>query len=181
MSDESHGLVLQYLATVYETMNTLAVVRNLVEARFNHLSENVSTLYVCRPLLNQDEVRSWMRQVGFPVSIPDMHVTIVFSKKKMDWTAVPPQLDSIRVSEDGDLRTIERFGDEAIVLTFMSDDLQERWQEFIDAGASFDYDQYRPHITLTDEKVSKSLLKTEPYRGDLHFGPEVYQEIDTDR
>jgi hypothetical protein len=135
----------------------------------------VSSLYVCRPLLNADEVRAWMRQVGFPVSIPDMHVTIVHSTTPMSWTSVSPQLDAIRVT--GGKRTIEEFGDEATVLTFASNLLQDRWQQFIDAGASFDWDSYRPHVTLTDEDAS-SLLHIEPYKGDLFFGPEVYQEID---
>ena len=69
------------------------------------------------------------------------------------------------------------FGEGATVLAFASNALQDRWQRFMDAGASFDHDSYRPHVTLTYEDAS-AVLHTKPFTGDLYFGPEVYEAVD---
>ena len=43
-------------------------------------------------------------------------------------------------------------------------------------GASHDYPDYQPHISLTGEPVN--LDGVEPYRGEIVLGPEVFAEVD---
>jgi hypothetical protein len=157
-------------------MNVLAKVRSLVETRLRRLIEHDASLYCCRPLLNAEELQAWMRQNGFPSPSPDMHVTICYSTTPISWEAIPPKTDILRVT--GGNQSIQQFDGGATVLSFESAVLHDRWQQFRAAGASFDYHQYVPHITLTYDELSPSLLRCEPYRGVLIFGPEVYQEIE---
>jgi hypothetical protein len=157
-------------------MNALAEVHSLVEARLEYLFENNASLYCFRPLLNADELQAWMRQNEFPVPSPDMHVTVCYSKTPVSWEDIPRKTDTLRVTS-GD-RSIKQFDGGATVLSFTSGILHDRWQQFMAAGTSFDYDQYRPHVTLTYEEVSPYNLRCEPYRGALFFGPEAYREVD---
>ncbi len=78
-------------------------------------------------------------------------------------------------------RTISQLGDEgAIVLQFESAPLQARHQYFLDHGASWDYDAYHPHITLTYAAPEGLDLSTiEPYTGRIVLGPEQFAELET--
>jgi hypothetical protein len=42
-------------------------------------------------------------------------------------------------------------------------------------GASHDFDEYQPHVTITYEGSDLDLSKVEPYRGELVFGPEIFR------
>lgn len=119
-----------------------------------------------------------MEKQDFESEIPldKFHATIAYSKKKVDWNAIPAKQDELVLDSDPH-RGIENFG-EAVVLLLNSDELQSRWKEFIQNGASYDYDEYRPHITLTYE--GKSANVTDPYTGPLHFGPEVFDIVKED-
>lgn len=48
------------------------------------------TLYVCRKLLNADEVLAWARSQGFKdlLSADDLHVTIAYSRTRIDWMQI---------------------------------------------------------------------------------------------
>jgi 2'-5' RNA ligase len=65
----------------------------------------------------------------------------------------------------------------AVVLRFESPALAERWQEFKDAGASWDHDAYRPHVTITYDAGDVDLSKVKPYDGLLEFDGEVFGEV----
>lgn len=85
----------------------------------------------------------------------DLHVTIAFSKTKVDHTSFDPDIEEI----DLDLKNakVEKLWD-AIVLKFWSDALEKNWKAYIDGGASWDYDDYKPHISLSytnDQDISK--------------------------
>jgi hypothetical protein len=131
------------------------------------------TLYVCRPLLNGAELRAWANAQGFKTVSDDLHVTIAYSRKATTWEVgkAPARL---RVT--GGKRSIEKLGD-AIVLRFVSGQLSDRWKHICDAGASWDYPGYKPHVTITYEGG----IKGEAYRGPLIFGPEQFEEIEDDK
>jgi hypothetical protein len=142
------------------------------------------TLYVNRPLLNGDDIRAWAAEQGFESTLPadDMHATIAFSKEPVDWSQFEPQTDELRV-EGGD-REMKMFDPRttengATVLAFSSDDLQQRWQEFKDGGASWDFPEYQPHITITYQNA-EGIDDIVPYDGPLIFGPEEFQEVRQD-
>lgn len=141
------------------------------------------TLYVYRPLINHAEFTAWANSQGFNTTLgDDTHVTIAFSKTKVDWLRMGQSYD---VDKDGKLtvspggpRIVETLGDEgAVVLMFGSSDLSWRNRSMRDAGASWDWPDYQPHITITYEPGDIDLSKVEPYRGELVFGPEVFEEI----
>ena len=134
-------------------------------------------LYVYRPLLNAEQVIAWAKPQGFKTTLPadDMHVTICFSKTPLDWHAVPDHFDTLRAGHSAG-RDVKRLGD-ALVLTFKQGELSKRWQEFRDAGASWAYPSYQPHITISyDDEIDADALT--PYTGPLEFGPEVFEPID---
>ena len=136
------------------------------------------TLYVSRPLINSDDLRSWAASQGFASTVDDMHVTIAFSKQPVDWQKFAPQRDRLMIR--GGERRVEALGDKgAVVLRFAARRLQRRWQEFCDGGASWDFPSYQAHVTVTYQ--GQHDLKTiEPYQGDLIFGPEKFAVVDED-
>lgn len=144
------------------------------------------TLYVSRKLLNGAEFLSWARGQGFKTTLDaaDLHVTIAFSREPFDWMKVGENW-SMGGGKDGKLtvnpggaRLVEPLGSEgAVVLLFNSSDLAWRHMAIREAGASWDHEEYQPHVTITYEPGDVDLSKVEPYRGRLEFGPEVFEEI----
>lgn len=143
------------------------------------------TLYVNRPLLNGDELRAWAASQGFESALPagEMHVTIAFSKEPVDWSAFEPGAEDLTV--EGGEREVHQFparltANGATVLLFDAPALKGRWQEFQDGGATWDFPEYRSHITITYAAAPEDLDGIEPYDGPLVFGPEKFAEIRQD-
>jgi ADP-ribose pyrophosphatase YjhB (NUDIX family) len=143
------------------------------------------TLYVCRKLLNADELIAWAKANGFETTVPaeEMHVTIAYSKAPVDWLALTDDYspETIEIIEGGP-RSIEALGKngEAVALVFGSQRLEWRWQAIREAGASWDFESYTPHVTISWNAANVDLDNIEPYTGKLEFGPELFKEIDTD-
>ena len=141
------------------------------------------TLYVSRALLNADEFIAWAKAQGFKTTLAasDLHVTVAYSRQPVDWMEVEPSWDG----EKGDLsvppggaRLVEQFDGGAIVLMFTSATLAYRHEAIRRAGASWDHPDYQPHITISYDGDGVDLKAIEPYRGPLHFGPEIFEELD---
>lgn len=165
-----------------------------------HRDAKPRTLYVRRDLLNADALIAWARDAGFVTTLPaaEMHVTIAFSRAALDWTKVyEGDLWSPGMNEEearaaqlrvrpGGMRLVEPLGPNgAVVLMFASASLCSRHESIRYAGASWDWDHYQPHVTITwndprrDEVGYDQLLRQlEPYRGELLFGPEIFEEVD---
>lgn len=142
-------------------------------------------LYVYRPLTNADELLAWAREQGFATTIApdDLHVTIAYSKRPVNWMKMGgfwgwgPDTSDHLVPVGGP-RLVDAIGDEgAIALHFFSGHLEQRNREMRDRGASWDYADYMPHITITYDGAGIDLSKVKPYRGELRFGPEVFEPI----
>jgi phage-related protein (TIGR01555 family) len=147
------------------------------------------TLYVSRKLVNAAEFLSWAKAQGFGETLePDeLHVTICYSRTPIDWLKV--EAEDWNQEKDGSItipaggpRIVEPLGDKgAVVLLFGSSRLSWRHEQLIRAGASHDWDDYQPHITITYAmRDGFDLSKVEPFRGKLVFGPEIFQELDLD-
>jgi len=144
------------------------------------------TLYVQRKLLNAAEFIAWAKAQGFGTTTPagDLHVTIAFSRKPVDWMKAGENWNSDKngnlTVQPGGARLVEKLGDKgAIVLLFNSSELTWRHESIRrEAGASWDFPEYQPHVTITYAGGDIDLSKVEPYRGRLHFGPEIFEEID---
>ena len=134
------------------------------------------TLYVSRPLLNTDDIRTWAGSQGFASTVDDMHVTIAFSKQPVEWHKFTPQGN--RLTIHGGERRVEALGDKgAVVLLFAAGRLKERWQEFCDGGASWDFPSYQSHVTVTYKGQNLDLSQMTAYDGDLVFGPEKFAPV----
>lgn len=142
------------------------------------------TLYVRRDVRNADDIIAWARGEGFETTLPadDLHVTIAFSRAPIDWMAVGSAWDAEIEIPEGGPRLVERLGPEgeAIVLMFAASELSWRHEEIKRAGASWDWPDYQPHITISRRGREMEIDGIEPYRGKIVLGPEIFEELDED-
>lgn len=144
------------------------------------------SLYVRRDVLNAREIIAWAKSQGFKSTLAesDMHVTVAFSRSEVDWMKVgqtwSPGEDGTLTVAPGGPRQVEQFGGGAVVLAFQSSDLQWRHEQIRDAGASWDFPEYSPHITITYDPGDVDLESVTPYRGKIELGPEIFEEINED-
>ena len=145
------------------------------------------SLYVQRKLKNSSEFLAWARSQGFKATTPadDLHVTVLYSRDAVDWMKMGESWNNNEKGEitvqPGGARLVEALGDKgAVVLLFNSSELSWRHRSMIELGASHDYPDYQPHVTITYEGGDVDLSKVEPYRGKLVFGPEIFEELNTD-
>ncbi|GFO81792.1 MAG: hypothetical protein A49_14190 [Methyloceanibacter sp.] len=140
------------------------------------------TLYVSREVKNAADIIAWAKKQGFTKTTPaaDMHVTIAYSREAVDWMKVGEPWDSEIKIGPGGPRLVEKFDGGAVVLLFKSRDLEWRHESIRSAGASWDYEDYQPHITITRELGDLDLDTVEPYQGEIVLGPELFEEVDTD-
>lgn len=143
------------------------------------------TLYVYRKLLNGRDLIDWAKAQGFTAIQPagDLHVTVAYSRKPIDWMAVPENWfqneDGGLVVKPGGPRVVEALGrDGAVALLFASNELAWRHRDIIEAGASWDFPEYQPHVTITWAAGDLDLEKVVPFKGELRFGPEIFEEVD---
>lgn len=140
-------------------------------------------LYVYRQLKNVGDVNDWARSQGFKTLVPgsDLHTTITYSRRPVNWYRVAGEFTPDRelIVDAGGPRMVDRLGDQgAVVLHFWSGPLAWRNQVMRDLGASWDFPEYLPHVTLTYDGGDLDLSKIEPYRGKLIFGPEIFEPIE---
>lgn len=140
------------------------------------------TLYVSRKVQNVAELKAWAREQGIPDLQDDLHVTIAYSRTPVDWVAMGTDYRDFNGKGSGELvvtaggpRVVEPLGNRTAVLMFASSDLSWRNREMREAGASWDWPDYQPHISLTGAPVDLSAV--EPYRGKIVLGPEVFEEV----
>ncbi len=137
------------------------------------------TLYLYRTVENSDEIIEWAKSQGFGTTMPsnEMHVTIAYSKIPVNWKEIGINSEKLTV-EDG-LRTIEELGDKgAIVLRFESSSLTNRWKQIMHKGGSWDFDSYRPHITISYNGGNINIKNVRPYTGKIIFKGEKKERID---
>lgn len=134
-------------------------------------------LYVRRNLTPDSAATfiAWAQGQGFTGVMPasELHVTIVHSTQSVP---IRPAGGSV-LAQTAD-RSVQALGDKgAVVLMFGSEDLTERWREAMGLGAAWDWDSYRPHVTITYDAGDLDLEKIEPFAGDLVFGPEIHETL----
>lgn len=138
------------------------------------------TLYVQRKVLNAPAIVAWAKSQGFETTLEpdDLHVTIVYSSTPVDWMAVGESWSPKLEIGAGGPRLMEQFGD-ATVLLFTASDLKWRHEAAKDAGASWDHEEFQPHITIS-YGFKGDLTKVEPYQGLIVLGPELFSEVKED-
>lgn len=136
-------------------------------------------LYVRRNVLNGEAILRWARSQGFEKTLKaeDLHVTIAYSRQPVDWMAMGQSYsERIEISSGGP-RVMEQLG-EAKVLLIAADELRWRHEQMTAAGASWDFPDYQPHITISYDANAPELDKVQPYRGPIVLGPEIFEELD---
>jgi hypothetical protein len=157
------------------------------------------TLYVRRDLIDPTEITAWAKSQGITGLQSDLHVTICYSQKPVNWLAAGEA--DWGQNEDGSLTVapggprvveqwVDRKGRNILVLQFASCALAYRHADILQrTDASYDLPEYIPHITLTTDRNFTLPLDTgpvegevdlamiEPYRGEIELGPEIFEEI----
>jgi hypothetical protein len=138
------------------------------------------TLYVNRPVLNADEIIAWAKENGIEkcVQPDDMHVTLAFSRNPVDWPK--PDKSPIHIFPKDTTLTLFGPDKDCLVLTFDSALLEERWQELCDAGCSWDWKGFHPHITLSYSFDLRTQQYMPTYKGPIVLGPEEFAEVNED-
>ena len=138
-------------------------------------STALKTLYVSRKVVNFPELLNWAYRSGFKTTLAptDYHVTICYSKTKFDWASTQPDLENLVIS--GGHRSMQNFQGGACVLKIESADLGDRWQQFLDLGATNKFSEYKPHITITYGDIPRGV---KPFEGDIILGPEIWKPVD---
>lgn len=143
--------------------------------------------YAFRPVLNAEEIVAWAQENGISPTLQpdDMHVTAVYSRTPFapDYSVVEDHASiwADRRIVRGGKRSMARLGKsgEALVLKVESLDLTEEWLWHRRVGASWDYDVYQPHVTLSySADASANYESIEPFDGDIVLGPLVYRPLD---
>lgn len=140
----------------------------------------INTLYVKRRVVNAIDIREWMIDNRFTTMMDplELHVTIAYSRTVVEWPT--PETRMLIIPQ---LTTkLKQLGDKgALVLAFDNVDLTNRWQDFIKAGASWDWPEYQPHITITYQEQPNVNFKTiKPYSGPLILGHEEFEQPHTE-
>ncbi|WP_447724605.1 anti-CBASS protein Acb1 family protein [Sphingomonas koreensis] len=137
------------------------------------------TLYVRRDVVNVADFKAWARAQGLPELQDGLHVTIAYSRTPIDWMKIDGEWNQDEKGQltvqPGGVRIVEALGDRTAVLLFTSSALSWRHESIVRAGASHEYPDYQPHISLTGEAVD--LAGVEPYRGKIVLGPEIFEEV----
>ena len=136
-------------------------------------------LYVSRNLTPAcaEAFTAWATEQGFANLTPahELHATIVYSKKPL---TLEPEGGEILILDDGN-RLIQPLGDKgAVVLRFGSVAFKDRWQRAMAPGASWDYEGFHPHVTITYDAGGKDLSTVAPFPGPLVFGPEIHAPLE---
>ena len=138
-------------------------------------------LYVSRKVLNAAEILAHYRGqgIGDLVAAADMHVTITYSRQPVNWMAMGEAWGSELTVNAGGARLMEAFGEskDTAVLAFVSSSLSWRHEEMVRAGATWDWPEYQPHVSIS-YAFTGDIDAIEPWRGEIKLGPEIFEALD---
>lgn len=142
-------------------------------------------LYVSRKVLNAKEILEHYADQGLDLYEPEeLHVTIIYSREAVDWIEMGQAWDEEITVTGGGPRVMALFGHH-LVLQFAHSGLQWRNRVMQERGASYDFDEYLPHISIAENFVPELGQNVErdiePYRGRILLGPEIFEDIKDDR
>lgn len=137
-------------------------------------------LYVSRKVTNAAAIIKHYASQGLQglVDAADMHVTITYSRSPVDWMKMGSAWESKLAIEAGGPRVMEAFGPDkdTAVLSFASSNLKWRHDEMIEFGASWDWPDYQPHVTIAYD-FAGDIESIEPWTGEIILGPEIFEPI----
>ncbi|MEO0781931.1 MAG: hypothetical protein AAFZ46_09245 [Pseudomonadota bacterium] len=141
------------------------------------------TLYVYRPVINGAPIIRHYKAQGITglLDASDLHVTVAYSRQPLDWMKVSATWQEKVEIPTGGPRTHEMLGtdSDALVLLVSPFDLKWRHDQILEAGASWDWPDYQPHITIAYDR-NIDMTDVDVYQGKITLGPEVFEELDPD-
>lgn len=144
-------------------------------------------LYVKRDVENASDIIAHFKAQGYQTLTKpeDMHVTQTYSREPVVWEDMGEDLyggkdGKLIIPENDGPRTMAQFDGGAVVMKFHSTALTVRHNQMRREGASWDYDSYNPHITITREGGDVDLNSVVPWTGPIVLGPEIFEALDTE-
>lgn len=88
--------------------------------------------------------------IAQPVIGDDLHTTIIYSRKLIDWSLASNINKSIEL-DNAHFEVWKNYGEETycLVLAYQSEWLQNRFRLARELGATWDFPDYHPHVTLS--------------------------------
>lgn len=164
------------------------------DGKYEKVTEKASgakPLYMKRKVLNAEKIIEWAKSQGLATTLhpDDMHVTVIYSKEPFsaEYTQMAEAQDEFPMYYGnhvvrGGKRSVERLGQngEALVLKIECPKLASEHYGFRAMGASSDWPDYKPHITLSwkAEGVKESDIK--PFDGDIVLSDIFVSLLDED-
>lgn len=136
----------------------------------------IGSLQIGRSVENSDMILDITKALGFQ-PLKDYHVTLVYSRKAVNWDKpIFQPINDLMLVGIHDLPVL-RLGpnEDLIALGLYANALSERHTALREAGASWDFETYRPHITLGALNPQTELPGTVTLPETLILGPE-YRE-----
>lgn len=137
-------------------------------------------LYVSRKVKNAKEIlKHYSDQgVGGLIDAEKLHATITYSKTPVNWMKMGESWNPELKVNAGGARLNEVFGEnkDTLVLAFASSELTYRHERMIEDGASWDWPEYQPHLSISYE-FSGDASKITPWQGNIEFGPEIFEGL----
>lgn len=125
-----------------------------------------------------NQIAQYMKtaKVPNPIDIPSLHCTIVHSSVEVP---IEPNYDCSNesVSPMGLELWPVKNGLNVLVLRLNSPYLHRRFNESLSLGAIYDYDEYKPHVTLSYDAGDYDLDAAPPLLIDLQFDCEYVEEL----
>lgn len=150
------------------------------DGKWNKIEKADQGVYISRKVLNDYDFIEWAKDNGFDKTVSDgeMHVTISFSRDPFEPGEYKQDAITIKPNQ---YKSVEPLGDDgAFVLKFDSDQLQKEWKECIDKGASWDYESYMPHMTITYYGQGVDLSKVKLPTFPMVLGERIIAPLDLD-
>jgi cation transport regulator ChaB len=158
-----------------------------IEKGGDSLEKTQAGTYVSMRVKNADQLREWFEGQGVKMMpSSELHTTISYSRTPF---AFQPSSHVIEIHPLKILGVQSLGAEGAIVMKLQSDELQARFNACMSAGATYDYEEYIPHITLTYDGIGLDLnsLQMPPFPIvlyketveplDLGFSPNIIKQV----
>lgn len=134
-------------------------------------------LFVERKVINSQEIHDHFRDQGI-INLIDpslYHVTVAYSKTDVSLNNMEFDKNPLTIEPSG-VNFTAIFGEYFVQLVLSNLVLFNRFNYFKDQGCSFDWPNYRPHISISENFVG-SIDDIRPFEKDIYLGPETWSEL----
>ncbi|APU01933.1 hypothetical protein [Aeromonas phage L9-6] len=110
-----------------------------------------------------------------PVPRDELHSTIIYSRAEIPF--IPSDMPTL-LANSAELRVFETPTKNVLVLAFESSHMNKRFAQGMLLGASYDFDEYIPHITIAKDVGSSSFMGS--YEFPIVSSHEYMEALDAD-